>query len=164
MVIDRRIEDGQSLEVPAYYLNGDLREKGGLTMGMGKERLGSIIGPESRFTLTDPAWAGLGYFMVYVNRFDTQDAVSLRSPYFCLRACLFRFRIFFFRHFQRCFPRFFHAREPLFMNNLTEFDDDPNNEADSRGFEPRTTGLEGQRHIQTRPRAHYWPAIFCFGY
>ena len=27
----------------------------------------------------------------------------------------FRRRNFFLRHFQRCFPCFFHAREPLFM-------------------------------------------------
>ena len=86
------------------------------------------------------------------------------QAYFCLRACLFRFRIFFFRHFQRCLPRFFHDRELLFMKDLVSFDNNSNHEADSPGFEPGITGLEGQRHIQTRPRAHYWPAIFCLRY
>jgi hypothetical protein len=61
------------------------------------------------------------------------------QAYFCLRACLFRFRIFFFRHFQRCLPRFFHARELLFMNNLFEFDDDPNHK--------RTRGDSNPGHL-----------------
>jgi hypothetical protein len=33
----------------------------------------------------------------------------------CLRAARMRRRIFFFRHFQRMFPRFFHALEPRFI-------------------------------------------------
>ncbi len=33
---------------------------------------------------------------------------------FCRRALRFRLRIFFFRHFQRCLPFFFQAREPRF--------------------------------------------------
>ena len=39
------------------------------------------------------------------------------EAHFCLRASRFRRRIFFFRHFQRCLPRFFHARELLFMGS-----------------------------------------------
>jgi len=37
--------------------------------------------------------------------------------FFLIRWAFFLRRIFFFRHFQRCLPRFFQAREPLFIRS-----------------------------------------------
>lgn len=79
-------------------------------------------------------------------------------------AALFLLLIFFLRHFQRWFPRFFQARELLFIFYL------PWTAVSQRfpvagpsgisvsffneTFEPEASGLEGQRYILAKPRAH----------
>lgn len=73
-------------------------------------------------------------------------------------AALFLLLIFFLRHFQRWLPRFFQARELLFIV-------DPSLNVAARhaslagppGFEPGASGLEGQRYILAKPRAHSSP-------
>ena len=76
------------------------------------------------------------------------------QDHFCFLAALFLRLILFLRHFQRMLPFFFHARELRFiqfpLNCLRDG-------ADPGGFEPPTSGLEGRRHIQTRPRVHFVP-------
>lgn len=75
-------------------------------------------------------------------------------------AALFLLLIFFLRHFQRWLPRFFQAREPLFMDipslNANHRDGDASLAGPS-GFEPEASGLEGQRYILAKPRAHFFP-------
>ena len=68
--------------------------------------------------------------------------------------------IFFLRHFQRWLPRFFQAREPLFMmvpslNALASV-------AGRSGFEPEASGLEGQRYILAKPPARTLPPIASY--
>jgi hypothetical protein len=89
-----------------------------------------------------------------------EDAVLPHTPMviytlriFCAR---FRRRIFFLRHFHRCLPRFFHAREPRFIlmtprvscrhyvGTYQPFDSvaGPSGISPSfEGFEPETSGL-----------------------
>lgn len=83
---------------------------------------------------------------------------------------LFRLRIFFLRHFHRCLPRFFQARELLFMGQtplrswayivpfLYAFWQAERAGREFRAlkapFEPETTGLEGQCYILAKPPAH----------
>ena len=57
--------------------------------------------------------------------------------------------IFFLRHFQRWLPRFFQAREPLFMMSPLFADA----LAGRSGFEPEASGLEGQRYILAKQPA-----------
>ncbi len=48
--------------------------------------------------------------------------LRMRAHCFCWRRARLRRRSFFFRHFHRCLPCFFHAREPLFMVNEPAID------------------------------------------
>ena len=59
--------------------------------------------------------------------------------------------IFFLRHFQRWLPRFFQAREPLFM--MSPLFKMQVHLAGRSGFEPEASGLEGQRYILAKPPA-----------
>lgn len=107
-----------------------------------------VTGQQTRLQSHPINWSPRGY---RVTPHPHRDRYALRI--FCAR---FLRRIFFLRHFHRCLPRFFHAREPRFIRmtprvscrhyvgTYQPFDSvaGPSGISPSfEGFEPETSGL-----------------------